>query len=149
MDKINLLDGVVLTSLKVIENPLGDVFHAMKSSDNGYKGFGEAYFSTINYKQIKPCKKHLKMTLNLVVPVGEIRFVLFDDRDNSKSKGKYMDVSLSKKKYYRLTVPPGIWMSFKGLGSPLNLLLNLANLEHDPQEIIRSDNNKFKFNWDS
>ena len=148
MDKINSINGVVLTSLKIIENPLGDIFHAMKSSDEGYKGFNEAYFSTINSKQIKPWKKHLKMTLNLIVPVGEIRFVLFDDRDNSQSKGKYMDTSLSKQNYCRLTVPPGVWMSFKGIGEPLNLLLNLANLEHDPQDVIRAENNKFKVNWE-
>ena len=78
MDKLNSVDGVILSPLKIIENPLGNIFHVMKSSDLGFMGFNEAYFSTINYNQIKPWKKHLKMTLNLIVPVGEIRFVLYD-----------------------------------------------------------------------
>ena len=95
MDKLNLIDGVILSPLKIIENPLGNVFHGMKSSDSGYSGFNEAYFSTINYNQVKPWKKHLKMTLNLIVPVGEIRFVLYDERENSKSYKKFLNLLVS------------------------------------------------------
>ena len=149
MDKLNSIDGVILSPLKIIENPLGNIFHGMKSSDLGFMGFNEAYFSTINYNQVKPWKKHLKMTLNLIVPVGEIRFVLYDERENSDSYRKFLDVSLSEKNYQRLTVPPNVWVSFKGVGNDLNLLLNVANLNHDPNEIIREKIDTFKFNWDS
>ena len=47
MDKIGV-EGVLLTPLKRIHHPKGDVFHGMKKSDAGFSGFGEAYFSTIN-----------------------------------------------------------------------------------------------------
>lgn len=40
----NLIDGVLLTPLKQIAHPKGDVFHAMKCVDPGFEGFGEAYF---------------------------------------------------------------------------------------------------------
>lgn len=149
MDKINTISGVIISPLNIIENPLGNIFHAMKVSDAGYNGFEEAYLSAVNYDVIKPWKKHLRMTLNLVVPVGKIRFVLFDDRRNSDTKNRYMDISLSKENYSRLTVPPGIWMSFRGEDKSLNLLLNIANIEHDPSESIRADINKFNFNWNS
>ncbi len=149
MDKLNLIDGVILSPLKIIENPLGNIYHGMKSSDSGYSGFNEAYFSTINYNQVKPWKKHLKMTLNLIVPVGEIRFVLYDERENSKSYKNFLDVTLSKKNYQRLTIPPNVWVCFKGIGKEINLLLNLANLNHDPNEIVRDNMNAFKFNWSS
>ena len=49
-----------------------------------FNHFKESYFSTVNGDVIKPWKKHNKMTLNLVVPLGEIKFVLFDDRRESK-----------------------------------------------------------------
>jgi dTDP-4-dehydrorhamnose 3,5-epimerase len=149
MDKLNSIDGVIISPLKIIENPLGNVFHGMKSSDLGFMGFNEAYFSTINHNQVKPWKKHLKMTLNLIVPVGEIRFILYDERKNSDSYRKFLDITLSKKNYQRLTVPPNVWVSFKGVGNALNLLLNVANLNHDPNEVIRQKMDTFKFNWDS
>lgn len=147
MAKIDHISGVILTPLKIIENPLGDVMHGMKKSENGFNGFQEAYFSTINQGVVKPWKKHLEMTLNLIVPVGEIRFVMYDDRKDSETNGSFMDVSLSQKNYYRLTVPPNIWMAFKGNGSALNLLLNIANLEHDPSEIVRVPLDSFEFDW--
>lgn len=147
MDKINFITGVELTPLKKIPHPLGDVFHGMKSSDRGFNGFNEAYFSTVKYGVIKPWKKHLKMTLNLIVPIGKIRFVLLDMRENSSTKDQFMDVTLSIENYYRLTVPPEIWVGFQGLGKSINLLLNIANLDHDPLEIVRADLNKFKFKW--
>lgn len=139
MDKITV-EGVLLTPLKRIHHPKGDVFHGMKKSDAGYSGFGEAYFSTINFEDTKPWKKHLEMTLNFVVPMGEIRFVIFDDRENSSSKNNFFDITLGVNDYQRITIPPGVWVAFSGVGENYNLLLNLANLEHDPNEIERKEN---------
>lgn len=142
------IDGVVLTPLKSIFHPKGNVFHAMKKSDPGFTGFGEAYFSTVNPGDIKGWKKHLHMTMNLVVPAGAIGFVLFDDREESSSKGTFYSVTLSADNYQRLTVPPGVWMGFKGLGNELNLLLNLADLEHDPTESENIPLDAIAFRWE-
>lgn len=142
------IDGVILTSLKRIRHPKGDVYHAMKKSDPGFSGFGEAYFSTVNPGDTKGWKKHVQMTMNLVVPVGAIRFVLFDDREGSTTKGTYQDVCISGENYQRLTVPPGVWMGFRGLGDSLNLLLNLANLEHDPAESENIPLENIQFSWE-
>lgn len=139
MDKINV-GGVLLTPLKKIHHPKGDVFHGIKKSDAGFSGFGEAYFSTINYQDTKPWKKHFEMTLNFVVPLGEIRFVIYDDRENSSTKNNFFDVTLGENNYQRITIPPGVWVAFNGIGETYNLLLNLANLEHDPNEIERKEN---------
>jgi len=95
MDKMNI-EGVLVTNLKKIHNPKGNIFHCMKNDDQGYKGFGEAYFSTINHDEIKGWNKHKLMTLNLVVPIGEVAFVLYDDRVNSKAKCKYFKSILSE-----------------------------------------------------
>lgn len=141
------INDVIITPLKQIFHVQGNIFHGIKSSDVGYKDFGEAYFSTILKGEIKPWKKHLQMTLNLIVPVGEIKFVLFDDRKNSISQNNLMEIVLSPDNYYRLTVPPNIWLAFKGLGNDLNMLLNIADIEHDPNEIMRLDLDGIKYNW--
>jgi dTDP-4-dehydrorhamnose 3,5-epimerase len=147
MDKISV-DGVFLTSLKRIYHTKGDVFHGMKKSDTGFSGFGEAYFSTINFKDTKPWKKHKEMTLNLIVPIGEIRFVIFDDREGSRTKNNFFDIILGDKNYQRITVPPGVWVAFCGVGPKYNLLLNLANLEHDPNEVERKESlSDISYQW--
>lgn len=135
------MDGVILTPLKQIYNPKGDIFHAMKKSDAGFNGFGEAYFSTINQDNIKGWKKHTKMTLNLVVPVGEIKFVVYDEVAK-----EFFCVILSQNNYQRLTVKPNMWMGFQGLGE-YNMLLNLASIEHDPNEAINIDIEKISYAW--
>lgn len=142
-----MMDGVLLTPQRRIAHPKGDVCHAMKKSDPGFAGFGEAYFSTVNPGDIKGWKKHLRMTMNLVVPVGAIRFVLHDDRAGSPTAGSFFEAVLSVENYQRLTVPPGVWMAFSGVGAPLNLLLNLANLEHDPAESENIPLESFAYAW--
>ena len=47
------INGVNITPLSIIDTKGGDVLHAMKMSDHGYSGFGEAYFSTIEPQAIK------------------------------------------------------------------------------------------------
>lgn len=135
------MDGVILTPLKQIYHPKGDIFHAMKKSDIGFDGFGEAYFSTINQNDIKGWKKHTKMTLNIVVPVGNIEFVVYDE--NSK---EFFSTKLSHNNYQRLTVKSGLWMAFKGLDK-YNMLLNLASIEHDPNEAINIGIEEIKYEW--
>ena len=100
MDK--MIEGVILTPLKQIINPKGDLYHAMKQSDNGYESFGEAYFSTIIKDEIKGWKKHSKMILNLVVPIGTIQFVIYDDRAKSSTYKQFFTIKLSQEDYQRL-----------------------------------------------
>ena len=145
MDKI--IEGVILTPLKQIINPKGDLYHAMKQCDNGYESFGEAYFSTIIKDEIKGWKRHTKMILNLVVPIGIIQFVIYDERVESSTYNQFFTINLSQENYQRLTVPAGVWMAFKGIGEDLNMLLNLASIEHDPSEAISKELTHINYTW--
>lgn len=142
-----MIEGVILNSIRVIEHPKGDILHALKKSDSSFSGFGEAYFSTIKYNEIKGWKKHSKMHLNLIVPVGEIKFVLYDSRVESLTYGTFFEVNISKSNYKRLYIPNGIWVAFKGVGPDLNLLLNVANIEHDPLESETKNLNEIDYGW--
>ena len=133
------MDGIILTPLKKIHHPKGDLLHAMKASDVGYEGFGEAYFSNVFHDEIKGWKQHTEMTLNLIVVIGEIRFVIYDGRT-------FFDVTLSINNYQRLSVAPGLWVAFKGL-STSNMLLNLANIAHMPSESNNMALNGFDYDW--
>ena len=142
------INGVKITPLSIIDTKGGDVLHAMKISDHGYSGFGEAYFSTIEPDAIKGWKRHKQMVLNLVVPVGTVRFILFDDQGNQDNVNQFQEVILSiDDGYSRLTIPPMIWVGFQGLGLQTSLVLNLANIEHSPEEVERKELAEIKFNW--
>ena len=133
-----------LNSLRIIENHDGSVMHALKSSEIKNFNFGEAYFSTVNFLKVKGWKKHLKMTMNIIVPCGAIKFVIFD---NQNEGDLFKEFILSKKNYKRLTVPPNFWFGFQGLSRGENILLNLSNIEHDPNETENIDLDDLKYDW--
>jgi dTDP-4-dehydrorhamnose 3,5-epimerase len=137
----------MLTPLRRIANPKGDVLHVLKYSAPGFAGFGEAYFSTILPGEIKGWKRHRRVTLNLVVPVGSIRFVIHDDRTASPTRGRFGDMTLGPDNYARLTVSPGLWVAFAGRDTRESLLLNISDQEHDPAEAENADLQTFKFSW--
>ena len=117
--------------LRRIATPKGEVRHGLRASDAGFVSFGEAYFTEVLPGETKGWKRHSLMTMNLVVVSGTVRFVLHDGVSEPRN---FVLSAEGKADYGRLTVPPGLWMAFHGVGSSLNLLMNLASHEHDPAE---------------
>ena len=134
-----MLAGMIKKDLKIIEAESGSVLHGLKKTDPGFHKFGEVYFSTVRKNSIKAWKLHKQMTLNLIVPVGSILFCFMDLREGSSTFNKPFKIILSQQPYFLLTVPPGIWFGFKGIGDGLNLICNVADLTHDPNEVLRKD----------
>lgn len=147
MDKIKAIEGIIVSSLKIINHPNGDLYHIMRHFDYGFMGFGEVYISTINYSSVKAWKKHLKMTCNFVVPVGKVKMVICDKREKSVTFNVVNEFILSRENYFRLTVPPGLWYGFSGLTAGENMILNLADISHDPEEQINIGKEDIDINY--
>ena len=123
---------IIITPLKQIHVEGGNVLHALKNTDSGFNGFGEAYFSWIEQGSIKAWKRHMRMTMNLNVPVGNVQFVFITEEGNLLVRE-----IIGENNYVRITVPPRIWFGFKGEYAPKSLVLNLASITHDPDEVER------------
>jgi len=137
------LDNISVTQLDRISTNGGDVLHAMKKGDAGYTSFGEAYFSWVTAGTVKGWKRHTKMMMNVVVPVGMVRFVFFLDGVND-----FRVEEIGVNRYVRLTVPPGIWFGFQGISDSQSLVLNIASIPHDPNEVERVELSEIDFDWD-
>lgn len=131
MDIVQLKCGAKIYPSKIISHPKGNILHGLKRSDSGFVDFGEVYLSSIGCGEIKGWKKHRKMTMNLLVPVGSIAFHFESDDGTLKEK-----IFLGESNYCRLFIPPDVWMAFEGVGTSLNLLMNIASIEHDPDEAL-------------
>lgn len=124
------MDGVTLTPLRRIALDKGDVMHALKATDDSYAGFGEAYFTQIQPGCTKGWKRHNRMTLNLVVVSGRVKFVVYDE-----PKNQFQEIVLSPDdNYQRLTLAPGLWMAFHGMGDGVSTVLDIIPEPHDPSE---------------
>ncbi len=139
----NILDTIVDKKLSEIQTDKGNVMHVLKENEDAFKKFGEAYFSWIKPKAVKGWKKHSKMTMNLVVPIGNVKFVFFNS--NLEVNKEYI---IGEDNYIRLTVPPNIWFGFKGLGLKNNLVLNISSILHDPDEVDTQELDKINYMWE-
>ena len=108
--KFSSLNEVLKTPLKRFELRDGNVLRGVRCDDEGFLGFGEVYFSWINTGSIKAWKKHSKMIVNLVVPVGSIKLVCAE-RPEGPFKEFFVNENVN---YVRITIPAGLWFGFKG-----------------------------------
>lgn len=145
-----MIDGVSLHPLRQISVPKGDLWHAFKATDEGFAGFGEAYFTQVYPHEVKGWKRHNRYVLNIVVVCGTIKFVVYDDREGSPTKGQFQEITLSPdSNYQRLTVAPGLWMAFAGADSDrTSMLMDLIPEVHDPAEGDRKDITEIPYSFD-
>jgi dTDP-4-dehydrorhamnose 3,5-epimerase len=125
-----VISGLRLTGLRRIATPKGEVRHGLRADEPDFAGFGEVYFTEVRHGETKGWKRHRVMTMNLVVVAGTVRFIVHDDND----RVEHLLSADQPELYARLTVPPGLWMAFEGVGVGCNLLMNLASHAHDPAE---------------
>jgi dTDP-4-dehydrorhamnose 3,5-epimerase len=139
------LADIIVTPLLRIETSGGDVLRALKQNDVGYAGFGEAYFSWVSAGSVKAWKRHTRMTMNVVVPLGQVRFVFRYVNTDGIEEFRVEEIGVDH--YARLTVPPGIWFGFQGLAEPQSLVLNIASISHEPSEVERLALSDINYTW--
>ncbi len=141
MSGVNL-EGVVITLLKEIFDPKGSVLHMIRSDDSEFVSFGECYFSEINPGAVKAWKFHQKQTQNFAVPSGQIKLVLYDDREGSSTRGALQEVILGRPNdYKRIKIPPRVWYGFTCVSQNTALIVNFTDIPHDPSESNRLPDN--------
>lgn len=145
-----MIDGVVITPLRQFIDERGKVMKMLSRNDPVFRDFGEIYFSCIYPGAIKGWHIHKRMILNYAVPHGRIKFVLYDDREGSATKGKTQEIFMSPDNHCLVTVPPMVWNGFKGLGNEMAVVANCASIAHDPEEIARLNpfDPSIPYNWE-
>jgi dTDP-4-dehydrorhamnose 3,5-epimerase len=145
-----MIDGVQITPLRQIPDERGKVMHMLRSDAAHFRQFGEIYFSTVNPGAIKAWHIHKLMTLNYAVVHGMIKFVLYDDREGSPTRGELQELFIGESNYCLITVPPLVWNGFKGIGNQAAIVANCATHVHTPDEIERMSpfSDRIPYNWD-
>ena len=146
-----MIEGVIVEPLKQIKDDRGVVMHMLRCDSAIFEKFGEVYFSGVNQNAVKAWKLHRSMTLNLAVPVGAIKLVLYDNRADSRTKGKVQELFIGEDNYCLVKIPPMIWNGFQGLSERQAIVANCSTLPHDPDEVERLDpfNDSIPYNWNT
>ncbi|MBN1980135.1 MAG: dTDP-4-dehydrorhamnose 3,5-epimerase family protein [Chitinivibrionales bacterium] len=144
-----MIHDIAIRPLRQVPDERGKIMTMLRADDEFFEQFGEIYFSIVYPGIIKGWHRHKVMTLNYAVVFGTIKLVLYDDRTDSPSYGQLMEIFPGEANYVLITIPPGVWNGFKGVGTTFAIVANCATHPHDPQEIERLDpfQNYIPYDW--
>jgi dTDP-4-dehydrorhamnose 3,5-epimerase len=74
---------------------------------------------------------HQRSTDRLFVNQGQLKIVLFDGREDSKTSGLIMELHAGDARPSLIVVPPGVWHGLQNLGSTDALILNCPTEAYD------------------
>jgi len=146
LGKYKLIKDVVIRPLKVNRDPRGILVETLKKSWKDVYGkklpFAQNYFSITPSNIARDEKEwHLhptKQTDRFVIVKGKVVFALFDNREDSSTKGLLnlflMGELENDKGYYMLLVPQGVLHCFLVVSQKPTLLLNFPDQVYDPEE---------------
>jgi len=92
----SVINDVELQDLAVIPTDGGPVMHMMRPASPLFGEIGEVYFSEVEPGCVKAWKCHTRQTQRFAVPVGQLKIVLYDDRPESPTRGRIMEVLLGR-----------------------------------------------------
>lgn len=122
------LSKIKVIRLKIFKNSIGDTMKYISKKSFFFKKFGETYFSEIKKDKVKGWNYHKKYWCILCVPHGRVTFN-FKDKLNGKKK----IITVGKKNYCAIVVPPKIYFNFKSKVA-ISLVVNTINGVHNDKE---------------
>ena len=125
------LEKIRIIPLKIIKNIKGDVLKYTNKNDKYLNKFGEIYFTEIKKNKVKGWNFHKKNLCLLAVPFGKVKFT-FAKKTDSKKK----IITISKKNYSMIIVPPGNWFKFESL-EKISLVVNTLSDIHSDLETLK------------
>ena len=145
-----MIEGVNIVNLRKIPDERGCILHMLRADSESYTKFGEIYFSIAYPGVIKGWHEHTLQTQNYAVVQGMIKLVLFDNRENSKTYKKIIEIFTGEQNYQLITIPPGVINGYKCIGTESCLVANCADMPYKDGEMIRYDplNSFINYNWD-
>jgi len=145
------IEGVNVIPLKRIPDERGTIYHMLRADAPHFEKFGEVYFSKVYPGVIKGWHIHKIMNQNYAVPVGMIKLVLYDLREDSSSYKNLMELAIGEDNYCLVQIPKGVANGYKGIGTTFSLVANCSSEPHIPQgEMERIDpmSDVIPYNWD-
>jgi dTDP-4-dehydrorhamnose 3,5-epimerase len=146
-----MIDGVKVKHLKVNCDERGNLFEILRSDDDLYLKFGQAYVTTSYPGVVKAWHMHKHQSDHMSVITGRVKFVLYDARENSPTYGEINELFFGDQNRMLVQIPPGIYHGFKNIGVDECHVLNLPTevYKHTDPDEFRLDplDKKIPYNW--
>lgn len=147
----SMIEGVKVIPLRQFPDERGKVMHMLKATDPHFTKFGEVYFTVAFPGVVKAWHARTSMAMNLAVVSGRVKWVLYDDREGSKTKGNLMEIFMGEDNYCLLHIPAGrILSGYKTYGDAPSIVANCTDEPHRDDGKISVDpfKNDIPYQWD-
>ena len=128
-----LIEGVRHKQLKVIPDERGRLMEMLRSDDDLFIKFGQAYLTTAYPGVVKGWHYHKMQVDHFIVVKGMMKIVLYDAREASPTHGVVNEFFMGKHNPMLLQIPPFVYHGFKCISEQEALVVNL------PTEVYRHD----------
>jgi dTDP-4-dehydrorhamnose 3,5-epimerase len=146
-----MIDGVVIKQLRVLPDERGHLMEMMRSDDDVFEVFGQAYVTTTYPGVIKAWHMHLKQDDNVVCVRGMIKLGLYDDRDGSPTRGEVQEIFLGEHRPVLVHIPKEVYHGWKCVSEYEAFIVNMPTELYDyndPDEHrLPYDTDKIPYDW--
>ncbi len=148
-----MINGVLVKKLRVIPDERGRLMEILRSDDEIFQRFGQAYVTVVVPDVVKAWHYHKIQDDHFTVLSGKIRVGLHDAREGSPTKGKTAEYILSPDDPFLLVIPHGLWHGFECVGKTEAMVLNVPteayDREHPDEYRMDPFKNDIPFKWNA
>ena len=146
-----MIEGVKIKKLKVIPDERGRLMEMLRCDDEIFEKFGQVYMTSAYPGIVKGWHYHKKQTDNMVCVKGMMKVVLYDMREDSKTKGEVNEYFIGVHNPMLVQIPSFVCHGFKSAGNEEAIVVNIPTEVYnykDPDEFrIDPYDNDIPYDW--
>lgn len=139
-----MIEGVKTKKLRVIPDERGRLMEILRSDDEMFSRFGQVYMTTTYPQVVKAWHYHKEQDDNIVVAVGMLKLVLFDDRKGSPTRGQVNEFFIGEHNPMLVHVPADVYHGWKCISQTEALVINTTTRPYDHE-----DPDEYRLPWDT
>ena len=147
-----MIDGVKLKELAVIPDERGYLMEILRNDDEIFEQFGQSYITTCYPGVVKGWHHHKEQSDFFACLKGMIKLVLYDNRENSSTKGEVNEFFIGEKRSLMVKIPPFVLHGFKTIGEEMAIILNQPtqpyNIKKPDEYRIPYDSKDVPYDWE-
>jgi len=130
-----LIDGVVIREAVTHPDERGTLTEVFNPAwDLSDEPLVYVYQVTIRPGQVKGFVLHRTYSDRLFFSLGTVKIVLYDDREDSPTRGMLNELHFSDHNRSNLVIPPGVWHAAQNVGSTDALFVNCPTKPYNHED---------------
>lgn len=145
------MNGVSVKKLKVIPDERGRLMEILRCDEEMFIKFGQVYMTTNYPGVVKAWHYHKLQDDHVCCLVGMIKLVIYDDRDNSQTKGEINEFFIGTHNPMLIRIPAGCYHGWKCISENESIVVSIPteayNYKNPDEYRLDPDTSKIPYDW--